>query len=95
MPYDDIYNHDKHNHIWHEGLAIFMYEIATLKSKEGGPYRQTNHNARQFTASDLLKNRRLLLPLVKSCLFQTAYEQASTKTQKPHTDSPLSWFSDK
>ena len=33
MPYDDIYNHDKHNHIWHEGLAIFTYEIAVLKSK--------------------------------------------------------------
>ena len=38
---DDIYHHDKHNHIWHEGLAIFMYEIAALKFKEGGPYRQT------------------------------------------------------
>ena len=28
---DDIYNHDdKHYHIWHEGLAIFMYENAAL-----------------------------------------------------------------
>ena len=51
MPYDDIFNHDKHSNIWHEGLAIFLYEIATLKSK-GGPYRQTNHNARLFTTSD-------------------------------------------
>ena len=36
---DDIYNHDKHNHIWHEGLAIFMYKTAALKFKEGGSYR--------------------------------------------------------
>ena len=50
MPYDDIYNHDKHNYIWHEDVAIFMYEIAALESK-GGPYRQTNHNARLFTTS--------------------------------------------
>ena len=64
------------------GLAIFMYEIAALKSKEGGPYRQTNHNARQFTTSDLFKNRRLLL--------RTTHGQASTNTQKPRTDSPLS-----
>ena len=92
---DDIYNHDKHYHIWHEGLAIFMYEIAALKSKEGGPYRQTNHNARLFTTSDLLKNDHLMLPSVKCRLFQTTYGQASTKTQKPRTDSPLSWLCDK
>ena len=66
---DDIYNHDKHNHIWHEGLAIFMYEIAALKSR-GGPYRQTNHNARLFTTSDLLKNDRFMLLSVKYRLFQ-------------------------
>ena len=30
MLYDDLYNHDKHNHIWHEGLAIFMFEISAL-----------------------------------------------------------------
>ena len=89
---DDIYNHDKHYHIWHEGLAIFMYEIAALKSKEGGPYRQTNHNARLFTTSDLLKNYQLLPPSVKYRLFRTTYGQASTKTQKPRTDSPLSWL---
>ena len=57
---DDIYNHDKQYHIWHEGLAIFMYEIAALKSR-GGPYRQSNHNARLFTTSDLLKNDRLIV----------------------------------
>ena len=91
---DDIYNHDKHNHIWHEGLAIFMYEIVALKSR-GGPYRQTTHNARLFTTSDLLKNDRLMLLSVKNRLFRTTYEQASTKTQKPRTASPLSWFTDK
>ena len=92
---DDIYHHDKHNHIWHEGLAIFMYEIAALKSKEGGPYRQTTHNVRLFTTSDLLKNGRLMLALAKYRLFRTTYGQASTKTQKPRTASPLSWFCDK
>ena len=65
---DDIYHHDKHNHIWHEGLAIFMYEIAALKPKEGGPYRQTAHNARLFTTSDLLKNDRLMLLLSKKSI---------------------------
>ena len=30
MPYDDIYNHDKHVYIWHEGLAIIMFETAAL-----------------------------------------------------------------
>ena len=95
MPYDDIYNHDKHNHIWHEGLAIFMYEIAALKCKEGGSYRQTNHNARLFTTSDLLKNDRLMLLSAKTRLLRTTYEQASTETQKPRTDSPLRWLSAK
>ena len=94
MLYDDIYNHDKHNHIWHEGLAIFMFEIVALKSR-GGPYRQTTHNARLFTTLDLLKNDRLMLLSVKYRLFRTTYEQASTKTQKPSTDSPLSWLYDK
>ena len=92
---DDIYHHDKHNHIWHEGLAIFMYEIAALKSKEGGPYRQTTHNARLFTTSDLKKNDRLMLLSVKNRLFRTTYEQASTKTLKPRTDLPLSSLYDK
>ena len=71
-----------------------MYEIAALAFK-GGPYRQTNHNARLVTTSDLYKARRLLLPLVKYQLFRTTYGQASTKTQKPRTDSPLSWILDK
>ena len=86
---DDFYNHDKHNYIWHEGLAIFMYEIAALKSKDG-PYRQTDHNTKLFTTSDLLKNDRLMLPSAKYRLFRTRYGQASTKTQKRRTDSPLS-----
>ena len=70
---DDIYNHDEHNHIWHEGLAIFMYEIVALKFKEGGSYGQTNHNARLFTTSDLLKNGCLMLALAKYRLFRTTY----------------------
>ena len=67
--------------MWHEGLAIFMYDFAALKSK-GGPYRQTNHNARLFTKFDLLKSRLLLLPLVKYPLFRTitwTSEYESTK----------------
>ena len=48
MPYDYIYNHDKHSDIWHERLAIFMYEIAALKSK-GEAYR-----ARQTIMQDCL-----------------------------------------
>ena len=48
MLYDYIYNHDKHSDIWHEGLAIFMYEIAALKSK-GEAYR-----ARQTIMQDCL-----------------------------------------
>ena len=66
-----------------------MYEIAALKFKEGGPYRQTNHNARLFTTSDLLKNDRLMLLSVKDRLFGTTYEQANTKTQEPRTASPI------
>ena len=89
---DDFYNHDKHNHIWHEGLAIFMDKIAAQKNK-GGPYRQTNNNARLYTTSDLFKNRRALFLLVKHRLFRTRYGQASTKTQKRRTDSPFSWLS--
>ena len=43
-PYDlHSYNHDKHNNIWPEDVAIFMYEIVALKSKSGS-YRQTSHN---------------------------------------------------
>ena len=66
-----------------------MYELAALKFK-GETYRQTNHNERLLITSDLYKARRLLLPLVKYRLFRTTYGQASTKTQKLRTDSPLS-----
>ena len=53
MPYDlHSYNHDKHNNIWPEDVAIFMYEIVALKSKSGS-YRQTSHNTRLFATSDL------------------------------------------
>ena len=36
-----------------------------------------------------------MLLSVKYRLFGTTYEQAKTKTQKPRTASPLSWFIDK
>ena len=47
MPYDYIYNRGKHNDIWHEGLAIFMYETAALKSK-GEAYRARQAIMQEF-----------------------------------------------
>ena len=76
---NDIYNHDKNNHIWHEGLAIFMYEIVVLKSKEDGPYRQTDDNARLFTTSDLLKNGRLMLPSANIDCFERGMDKRVRK----------------
>ena len=56
-----------------------MYEIAALKSTEDGPYRQTDHNTRLFTTSDLLKNDRLMLPSANPDCFERGMDKRVRK----------------